>query len=175
MEGIQMTVPLRFPRRFADYLASIVALAVFVGLVGLGAGVSIGYRWGERQTARALQPDIDANAAEIAVLTDRLIYLRDAVQMETLASYYGEDHRGKLTASGEPFNPDELTAASPWLPFGSVWVVTHIGNGRSVRVRITDRGPHPRLGRGIDLSTAAARKIGMIRDGVAKVKITPEI
>jgi rare lipoprotein A len=170
-----MKIILRLPTSAGTWTAIVSGIVLFASLLAWGIGIDMGYRWGERETTRDLQPDIDANAAEIAVLTDRLIYLRDAVQMETLASYYGEDHRGKLTASGEPFNPDELTAASPWLPFGSVWVVTHIGNGRSVRVRITDRGPHPRLGRGIDLSTAAARKIGMIRDGVAKVKITPEI
>ena len=80
---------------------------------------------------------------------------------------------GRLTASGAVFDENEFTAASPWIEFGKKIRVTNIANGRSVTVRITDRGPHPRLGRGLDLSTAAAREIGLIRPGVAPVQIGP--
>jgi rare lipoprotein A len=84
-----------------------------------------------------------------------------------LASFYGEDTE---TASGEKFNPNELTAAHPSLPFGTRLRVTNVNNGRSVIVRVNDRGPFVR-GRTVDVSSAAAERIGMIDQGVAKVKL----
>ncbi|WP_406820983.1 septal ring lytic transglycosylase RlpA family protein [Pseudomonas sp. KnCO4] len=86
------------------------------------------------------------------------------------ASYYGSRHHGKRTASGEPFNQNGLTAAHRSLPFGTRVRVTNTANQRSVVVRINDRGPHTR-GRLIDLSRAAAEKIGMIRSGTAQVRV----
>ena len=86
------------------------------------------------------------------------------------ASYYGSRHHGKRTASGEPFNQHGLTAAHRSLPFGSRVLVTNLANDRSVVVRINDRGPHTR-GRLIDLSRAAAEKIGMLRSGTARVRV----
>jgi rare lipoprotein A len=88
------------------------------------------------------------------------------------ASWYGPGYVGKLTASGERFDPNRLTAASRTLPPDSIVRVTNLRNGRSVEVKINDRGPHKR-GRGIDLSPAAARKIGLTKSGVAHVKIEP--
>lgn len=90
----------------------------------------------------------------------------------TLASWYdcvkpGECSRHKITASGERFNPNALTAAHRTLPFGTRVRVTH--KGRSVIVRINDRGPFIR-GRSLDLSRAAARRIGC--GGVCRVKMT---
>ncbi|MGE7994332.1 septal ring lytic transglycosylase RlpA family protein [Pseudomonas sp. NPDC089554] len=87
-----------------------------------------------------------------------------------VASYYGARHHGKRTASGEPFNQHGLTAAHRSLPFGTRVVVTNLSNQRSVVVRINDRGPHIR-GRLIDLSRAAAEKIGMVRSGTARVRV----
>lgn len=87
-----------------------------------------------------------------------------------VASYYGERFRGRRTASGERFNPDALTAAHRRLPFGTRLRVTNLRNDRSVIVRINDRGPFTR-GRVIDLSKAAARRIGMIASGTARVRI----
>jgi rare lipoprotein A len=84
-----------------------------------------------------------------------------------LASFYGEDTE---TASGEKFNANELTAAHPSLPFGTRLRVTNVNNGRSVIVRVNDRGPFVR-GRTVDVSSAAAERIGMIDQGVAKVKL----
>jgi rare lipoprotein A len=84
-----------------------------------------------------------------------------------LASFYGEDSQ---TASGEKFNPNELTAAHPTLPFGTRLRVTNVTNGRSVIVRVNDRGPFVR-GRTVDVSSSAAERIGMIDQGVAKVKL----
>jgi len=84
-----------------------------------------------------------------------------------LASFYGEDSE---TASGEKFNPNALTAAHPTLPFGTRLRVTNVSNGRSVVVRVNDRGPFVRR-RAVDVSSSAAERIGMIDQGVAKVKI----
>ena len=86
------------------------------------------------------------------------------------ASWYGPAQNGKETASGETFDQNELTAAHPTLPLGSKAVVTNLETGKSVTVRINDRGPFVK-GRKIDLSRAAARQIGMTKKGVAKVKI----
>ena len=87
-----------------------------------------------------------------------------------VASYYGERFRGRATASGEKYDPDKLTAAHPSLPFGTRVRVTNLKNGRSVVVRINDRGPY-RPGRIIDLSARAAREIGLLADGIAKVVV----
>jgi len=86
-------------------------------------------------------------------------------------SWYGPGFAGRRTSSGERFNPNQLTAASKTLPIGSVVRVTNVENGRSVNVRINDRGPYVR-GRGLDLSRRAAQKIGITRKGVARVRIT---
>jgi rare lipoprotein A len=85
---------------------------------------------------------------------------------ETLASWY---HEGQLTATGERFRPDGLTAAHRSLPFGTKLRVTSKATGRSVVVRVNDRGPALWTGRGLDLSRGAASVLGMIRAGLARV------
>ena len=87
-----------------------------------------------------------------------------------LASYYGYDFAGKSTASGETFNPGAMTAASLRLPFGTLVRVTNRRTGRSVIVRINDRGSFVG-GRIIDLSRGAATVIGIIGHGVASVDV----
>ena len=87
------------------------------------------------------------------------------------ASWYGPGFHGRRTANGEVFNQHALTAAHPSLSFGTKVRVTNLNNGRSVIVRINDRGPYSG-GRVIDLSTAAARSLNMIRSGVTRVKVT---
>jgi rare lipoprotein A len=81
-----------------------------------------------------------------------------------LASWYGPRFHGRRTASGERFDMHALTAAHPFLPFGSVVRVENPATGRSVDVRINDRGPHIKQ-RIIDLSRAAARALGLLDDG----------
>ena len=93
-------------------------------------------------------------------------YLEDG-----LASYYRNgDEGGTRTASGEAFDARALTAAHPTLPFGTRVRVTNLASGRSVTVRINDRGPFV-PGRVIDVSQAAAEELGMIGRGVTKVKL----
>ena len=91
-------------------------------------------------------------------------------QITGTASWYGPGFHGRRTANGERFNQNALTAAHRTLPFGTRVKVTNLSNNRSVVVRINDRGPYSG-GRIIDLSAAAAREIGMINSGVARVRI----
>ena len=86
------------------------------------------------------------------------------------ASWYGDKEHGNTSASGEKFNRYSYTAAHKALPFGTIVRVTNLDNGRKVVVRINDRGPYVE-GRVIDLSYAAAKSAGLIRSGVARVKI----
>lgn len=87
------------------------------------------------------------------------------------ASYYGDGFAGRPTASGETFDPAAMTAAHRTLPFGSLVEVKHAASGRSVVVRINDRGPF-HGDRGIDLSEAAARAIGLAEAGVGRVDLS---
>ncbi|MBS1262544.1 MAG: Endolytic peptidoglycan transglycosylase RlpA [Calditrichaeota bacterium] len=87
------------------------------------------------------------------------------------ASYYGEKFAGRKTANGEVFDPEKLTAAHRELPFGTILEVTLVSTGRSIRVRINDRGPYAR-DRILDLSREAARRIGLIESGVGYVEAT---
>lgn len=91
-------------------------------------------------------------------------------QMVGLASWYGAHWQGRITASGKPFNDRKMTAAHRTLPLDTRVKVTNLENGRSVEVTITDRGPYV-PGRVIDLSKAAARKLGMLKQGLAPVRI----
>ncbi|MGP9820816.1 septal ring lytic transglycosylase RlpA family protein [Salinarimonas sp. NSM] len=86
------------------------------------------------------------------------------------ASWYGPGFHGRRTASGERYDMDALTAAHKTLPFGTKVRVTNVANGKSVVVRITDRGPFVR-GREIDLSRGAARAVGMLASGTAQVRM----
>ncbi|MDO1448035.1 septal ring lytic transglycosylase RlpA family protein [Rhodocytophaga aerolata] len=87
-----------------------------------------------------------------------------------MASFYANKHNGKKTASGERYQSSKLTAAHKTLPFGTMVKVTNLSNGKTVEVRINDRGPFAR-GRIIDLSRSAAKQIDMINAGVTKVKL----
>jgi rare lipoprotein A len=87
-----------------------------------------------------------------------------------VASWYGEPFHGRLTANGERYDMHQLTAAHKQAPLGIHAIVTHVRTGRRVRVRIIDRGPFIK-DRLIDLSYGAARKLGMVQDGVAPVVI----
>ena len=84
-----------------------------------------------------------------------------------VASFYTE---GNSTASGEKFDPTELTAAHPSLPFGTKLRVTNTATGKSVTVRVNDRGPYV-PGRVVDVSYSAAQALGMVHSGTANVKL----
>ncbi len=85
-----------------------------------------------------------------------------------IASWY---QMGKVTANGEAYNPDGLTAAHRTLPFGTIVQVENLANGRTVRLRINDRGPFVG-GRILDVSRGGARQLGLMGSGTARVKVT---
>jgi rare lipoprotein A len=89
------------------------------------------------------------------------------IASQGVASFYTE---GQQTASGEKFDTHDLTAAHPTLPFGTRLRVTNVATGRSVTVRVNDRGPYV-PGRVVDVSHSAADALGMVRSGIAKVKL----
>lgn len=100
---------------------------------------------------------------------------RQALATQTgKASFYGAAFHGEETASGETFDKNELVAAHPTYPLGSILRVTRLENNRSVEVRVNDRGPseaHQAEGVIIDLSRAAASELGFISEGRAEVKV----
>ena len=87
-----------------------------------------------------------------------------------IATYYGQEFAGRRTASGEKFNPSAMTAAHRTLRFGTRVRVTNSRNGRSIIVRINDRGPFVK-GRAIDLSSGAARAIGMASTADVRIEV----
>ncbi len=91
-------------------------------------------------------------------------------EMEGIASWYGEEFNGRLTASGEVYDMYKMTAAHKTLPLGTVVKVTNEENGKAVEVTINDRGPYVK-GRIIDLSKTAGRAIGMREAGTARVRL----
>jgi rare lipoprotein A len=98
------------------------------------------------------------------------VYAQAQLAEQGKASYYASKFEGRLTANGEKFTNTALTAAHPSLAFNTLVKVTNTTNGKSVVVRINDRGPHTKA-RILDMSAAAAREIDMIRAGIATVQI----
>jgi len=86
------------------------------------------------------------------------------------ASWYGGRHAGRLTASGERFNPQAMTCAHRTLPLGSVVKVTDVATGKTVSLKVNDRGPYVR-GRILDLSEGAAKELGVGHRGIMIVRI----
>lgn len=96
--------------------------------------------------------------------------LANALEYGNASFYSIKTNKGSVTASGERLNDTKLTAAHRTLPFGSIVKVTNLSNGRSVFVKITDRGPFI-SGRVIDVSIAAAKALGFVEKGITKVKL----
>jgi hypothetical protein len=113
------------------------------------------------------QPDRETVSHEIA--TDGEIETASYYQTG-IASYYGKGFQNKKTASGERFDLHSMTAAHKTLPFGTKVIVKNLLNGKTVAVRINDRGPFVKW-RIIDLSTAAFSQISSLDDGLAKVEL----
>jgi rare lipoprotein A len=129
-----------------------------------------------------VQADELAAGDRIASLTETVAALDESIEIapkaeavyemigQGVASYYGNELAGHRTSSGERFNPNALTAAHRTLPLGTKLRVTNVANGRSVIVRVNDRGPFVG-GRLIDVSLGAAREIQMVRSGKAQVRL----
>jgi rare lipoprotein A len=92
-----------------------------------------------------------------------------------VASWYGADRQGRKMANGRKFDRRALTAACWYFPLGTVVRVVNLNNGNAVTVTITDRGPNLRLQRVVDLSEAAAQKLGYLDQGLTRVLITPTV
>lgn len=114
----------------------------------------------------------DAEGGEQAVLVPSTapVPRPDEPRQSGIASFYADSLAGEPTASGEPHDPAALVAAHRELPFGTVLEVENLHNGKTVRVRVNDRGPFTR-GRVVDLSKAAARELGILRSGTAPVEV----
>ena len=105
------------------------------------------------------------------VLTKGIAYGEDRVLYGVASWYGGGEKLNKYTASGEVFNPNDHTCAIWEFPFGTILKVTNLRNGKSVIVRVNDRGPAKRLGRLIDLTRKAFSEIEDLRRGLCEVKI----
>ncbi|PZO40851.1 MAG: septal ring lytic transglycosylase RlpA family protein [Pseudanabaena frigida] len=117
------------------------------------------------EVVNAPKSQVAANSAFSPALNNRIVGV-----MSGMASWYGPGFDGSYSASGEIFNANDMTAAHPSLPFGTLVRVVNMDNNQSVVVRINDRGPYA-YGRVIDISTAAANVIGLISSGVAPVRL----
>jgi rare lipoprotein A len=114
---------------------------------------------------------VAAPAAPAAAATKAAVAPAAAGDVTTgKAAWYGKKFNGRRTASGQRFNAASLTAASNTLPFGTLVKVTNLKNKKSVTVRITDRGPQ-QADRIIDVTRAAAARLGMLKSGVAEVEV----
>ena len=122
--------------------------------------------WASAAVALALMPILTTDdAAQAQMGQPAAVYVQRGE-----ASWYGPGFHGRKTASGEPFNQHRLTAAHRKLPLGTKAMVTNLDNGKTVEVKINDRGPYVR-GRIIDLSKAAAERLGMKGAGTTLVRL----
>jgi peptidoglycan lytic transglycosylase len=137
------------------------SLAVLLSIASLGAGAASGPS--SLEAAKVTSPPIFSNQTGGHQTHPK------AYEVGT-ASWYGEQFQGRQTASGEPFDMQDFTAAHPTLPLGTFVKVTNLRNGKAAVVRINDRGPVVE-GRIIDLSRNAARALGFKERGLQKVRL----
>lgn len=164
MTSIRDLFPIPKPRRGRTAAMTFLVLGAACLLMVAGCAPAVGSRAG----SGASDPYLPG--AAVAAVAAPEPELPVGWRQRGEASWYGPNFAGRPTANGEIFDPSRLTAAHPSLPFDTRVRVTSLENGRSVVVRINDRGPFAR-GRVIDLSRAAAEAIGLIGSGVADVRI----
>lgn len=155
-------------RRHATSLCLLTFLsanALLIGAAGLGPKVPL---TGRQIIAVSLAPP-STNAPES--ISAQEPETNTDVKQTGIASWYGDEWQGRVMASGQRFDDKKMTAAHRTLPLNTQVRVTNLETGRSVDVTITDRGPYVD-GRLIDLSKAAAKKLGMVKGGLAPVRIT---
>ena len=140
-------------------------LAVVLSVASLGAGAAS--RPSSLEAAKVTQPQVIATSGQ---RTRRTNNPKPKPYQVGTASWYGEYFQGKQTASGEPYDMRDFTAAHPSLPLGTFVRVTNLRNGKAVVVRINDRGPVVD-GRIIDVSYNAARALGFKEHGLQKVRL----
>jgi len=142
-------------------------LALFLSVASLGAGAASGPS--SLEAAKVTNPPVIASGYKTRKTKKPNGPKSKAYQVGT-ASWYGEQFQGKQTASGEPFDMRDFTAAHPRLPLGTFVKVTNLRNGKAVVVRINDRGPVVD-GRIIDVSYNAARALGFKERGLQTVRL----
>jgi rare lipoprotein A len=144
-------------------LAKILFVLVLVALVGFTLVVNE-----DKITEPVVTEDV-VSVEEETITADRsLVEFVDKGSMK--ASWYGPGFHGQKTANGEVYDQNSFTAAHKSLKFGTLLKITNLKNNKSVVIRINDRGPYIH-GRDLDLSKAAALELGMVRKGVAKIKV----
>jgi len=142
-------------------------LALFLCIASLGAGAASGPS--SLEAAKVTQQPVNASTTGVHTTRKTSSPKSKAYQVGT-ASWYGVQFQGKQTASGEPFDMRDFTAAHPSLPLGTFVKVTNLKNGKAVVVRINDRGPVVD-GRIIDVSYNAAQALGFKERGVQRVRL----
>ncbi len=144
-------------------LAKVLFTLVLVALVGFTLVVN------EDKITEPVAVENVVSVEEEAITADRsLVEFVDKGNMK--ASWYGPGFHGRKTANGEVYNQNSFTAAHKSLKFGTLLKITNLKNNKSVVIRINDRGPYIH-GRDLDLSKAAASELGMVRKGVARLKV----
>jgi rare lipoprotein A len=144
-------------------LAKILFILVLVALVGFTLVVN------EDKITEPVVTENVVSVEEETITADRsLVEFVDKGSMK--ASWYGPGFHGRKTANGEVYDQMSFTAAHKSLKFGTLLKITNLKNNKSVVIRINDRGPYVH-GRDLDLSKAAALELGMVRKGVAKIKV----
>jgi len=143
-------------------------LAVALAIASLGAGAASGPN--SLEAAKVTQPLVTATSGHKTHKTSSPKSHQAKAYQTGTASWYGKYFQGKQTASGEPFDMRDFTAAHPSLPLGTFVKVTNLKNGKAVVVRINDRGPVVD-GRIIDVSYNAARALGFNQRGLQTVRL----
>lgn len=141
---------------------------ILLGLAIALATCTVSPRYPAQRTEPS-RPDVAPNLPDAHPQQTQRVSTEGAYQVG-LASYYAHKFHGRQTANGEIFDMYGLSAAHRELPLGTIIRVTHLGNGRSLELRINDRGPFI-TGRILDLSLGAAQRLDMIEAGVAEVRI----
>ena len=144
-------------------LAKVLFTLILVALVGFTLVVN------EDKITEPVVTENMVTVEEETISADRsLVEFVDKGNMK--ASWYGPGFHGRKTANGEVYDQNSFTAAHKSLKFGTLLKITNLKNNKSVVIRINDRGPYIH-GRDLDLSKAAASELGMVRKGVAKLKV----
>lgn len=155
------------------YLKLLAALAVIVGLSACTLGVPMGQSTPTSQQSTSTTKSKYGNPDSYVVMGKRYYVIESSIgfTQRGLASWYGADFHGKRTSSGVIYNMHDMTAAHKTLPIPVYVKVKNLDNGKTAVVKVNDRGPFVDK-RIIDLSFAAAKKLGVVRPGTANVEIS---
>lgn len=146
-------------------------LPVFLASLAWACGGSNDRPFRPPETPSATKADANPGSGDADLLKGAKTPEGSKADQTGMATWYGEQFAGRKTANGERFDPKKMTAAHRTLPFGTWVEVRRVDTGRTVRVRINDRGPWGDEKRIIDVSKKAAEDLELVRDGVARVEL----